>query len=126
MRTFTSIIIITLLLLGGAFSSYQYIKTSTQALGIPLNTVEQSVTDQKWKLAGDELNNAQLSWAKIKKWWTILLDHQDINNIDISLRRLDSYIQAEDLSQSLGELSDLKYQVNQIFESAKLNWKNIF
>lgn len=126
LRTLTIITIITLLLLGGSLGSYQYIKTSTHALGIPLETVERSITDQKWKMAGDELNNAQLRWGKDKNLWTILLNHQDIDNINISIKRLDSYIQAQDYSQSLGELAALKHQVNQILESSKLNWKNIF
>lgn len=126
LRTLITIIIIVILLLGGSLVSHQYLKASTQALGVPLESIERSITGHKWELAGEELNNAHLLWNKDKSWWTILLDHKDIDNIDISIRRLQNFVQAQDFSQSLGELSALKYQVNQIYETSKINLKNIF
>ena len=125
MRTLITIVIIVILLLGGSLTSYQYIQTSTQALGVPLEAVEQSISTQKWEVAQKELNTAQQRWDKNKTWWTVLLDHQEINNIDISMNRLEKYIETHDFSLSLGEVSALKLQVDHISDTEKLNLRNI-
>jgi len=125
LRTLITIVIIVILLLGGSLTSYQYIQTSTQALGVPLEAVEQSISTQKWEVAQKELNTAQQRWDKNKTWWTVLLDHQEINNIDISMNRLEKYIETHDFSLSLGEVSALKLQVDHISDTEKLNLRNI-
>lgn len=125
MRTLLTIVIIVILLLGGSLSSYYYIQTSTQALGVPLEAVEQSISTRKWEVAQNELSATQLNWDKNKTLLTILLDHRDIEAIDSSIMRLVKYIEVHDFSLSLGEISVLKLLVDNVYESAKLNWKNI-
>lgn len=125
MRTLITIVIIVVLLLGGSLTSYQYIQTSTQALEIPLETVERSISTQKWEVAQKELNTAQLRWDKIKTLWTVILDHQEIDTIDISIKRLEKYIEAQDVSLSLGEVSALKLLVDHISDTSKFNLRNI-
>lgn len=126
MRTLITIVIIVVILLGGSLTSYQYIQTSTQALGVPLETVERSISTQKWEVAQKELNTFQLRWDKDKTWWTVILDHQEIDNIDISIKHLEKYIEAQDVSLSLGEVSSLKLLVDHISDTSKLNLRNIF
>ena len=106
-------------------TSYQYIQTSTQALEVPLEAVEQSISTQKWEVAQKELNTAQQRWDKNKTWWTVILDHQETDNIDISLNRLEKYIETHDVSLSLGEVAALKIQVDHISDTEKLNLRNI-
>ena len=125
MRTVPTIIIIVVLLLGGSWTTYRYIQTTTLALGTQLETVEQSISTQKWEAAQKELNTALQRWDKNKTWWTILLDHQEIDNIDMSMNRLEKYIETQDISLSLGEVSTLKLQVDHISDTEKLNLQNI-
>jgi len=125
LRTLITIGIILVLLLGGSFTSYQYIETSTLALSAPLQAVEQSISTQKWEIAQKELDTAQQRWDKNKDWWTVLLDHQEIDTIDISIKRLETYIEVQDVSLSLGEVSALKLLIDHIFDSEKLNFQNI-
>lgn len=125
MRTLITIFSIVVILLGGSFSSYQYIKTSTHALAVPLETIEQSISAQKWAVAQKELNAAQQRWDKDKTWWTVILDHQEIDTIDISIKRLDKYIEAQNVPLSLGEVSVLKLLVDHIADTANFNLRNI-
>lgn len=125
MRTLITIVIIVILLLGGSLTSYQYIQASTQALGVPLETVERSISTQKWEIAQQEFNTAQLRWDKDKTWWTIVLDHQEIDTIDLCIMRLGKYIEAQDVSLSLGEVAALKLLVDHISDTEKLNLQNI-
>ena len=125
MRTVPAIIVIIVLLLGGSLTTYRYLHTTSQVLATQLEEVEQSISTQKWEVAQKELNTALQSWGKIKTWWTILLDHQEIDNIDMSINRLEKYIQTRDFSLSLGEVSVLKLLVDHISETEKLNLQNI-
>ena len=125
MRTLITIGIIVVLLIGGSLTSYQYIETSTLAISAPLETVEQCISTQEWQVAQKELDTTQQRWDKNKDWWTVLLDHEEIDTIDISLKRLEKYIEAQDVSLSLGEVSALKLLVDHIFDTEKLNFQNI-
>jgi hypothetical protein len=126
LRTLITIVTIVILLLGGSLTSYQYIQTSTRAFGVPLEAVEQSISNQKWEVAQKELNIAQLCWDKNKTLWPVILDHQETDTIDISIKRLEKYIAAQDVSLSLGEVSALKLLVDHISDTAKFNLRNIF
>ncbi|MDR3599967.1 MAG: DUF4363 family protein [Desulfosporosinus sp.] len=125
MRTIPIIVIIVVILLGGSWTTYQYLQTTTQVLGSQLETVEYSLSTHKWEAAQKELHTTQQRWAENKTWWTVLLDHQEIDNIDISLNRLEKYIETQNVSLSLGEVSVLKLQVNHIFDTEQLNLQNI-
>lgn len=124
-RTVPAIVIIVVLLLGGSFATYRYLHTTSQALVTQLEEVEQSISAQKWEVAQKELNTVLQRWGKTKNWWTILLDHQEIDNIDVSINRLEKYIQTHDLSLSLGEVSVLKLLVDHISDTEQLNLRNI-
>jgi len=125
LRTVPAIIIIVLLLLGGSWTTYRYLQTTSLALGTQLEIVEQSISTQKWKVAQKELNTAQIRWENNKTWWTVLLDHQEIDNIDLSMNRLEKYIATQDISLSLAEVTTLKLQVDHISDSEKPNLQNI-
>ncbi|SPF43843.1 conserved hypothetical protein [Candidatus Desulfosporosinus infrequens] len=94
-------------------------------MGTQLEIVEQSISTQKWKVAQKELNTAQIRWENNKTWWTVLLDHQEIDNIDLSMNRLEKYIATQDISLSLAEVTTLKLQVDHISDSEKPNLQNI-
>lgn len=125
MRTLPTILTIVVLVLGGSFTSYQYIQSSTQTLGSRLASVEQSISTELWDTAHKELNSTQQDWEKNKPWWSILLDHQEIDMIDLSLKRLDKYIVTQNVPLSLGEVAALELLIDHIADTEKLNLRNI-
>ena len=72
-----------------------------------------------------KLNTTQQQWIKTQTRWTILLDHQEIDAIDISLKRLEKYVQTHNLSLSLAEISTVKQLVEQISNTEKFTLSNI-
>ncbi len=125
MRTHLTIVIIVILLLGGSLVSYQYIQRTTQSLGTQISTVEQSISGQQWDIAQRKLKETQQRWDENKIWWTILLDHQEIDKIELSLSRLDKYVETQNLPLSLGEASTLELLINHISETEKFTLENI-
>jgi len=95
------------------------------SLGAEIEAVEQSISTQQWEVAQNELNIAHQNLEKHKTWWTVLLDHQVIDNIAMSMNRIDKYIETHDVSLSLGEVSALKLQVDNILETENFNLQNI-
>ena len=126
MRTVPAIIVLVVLLLGSSLTASRYLETTAQTLGAEIEVVEQSISAQKWEAAQNELGTAQQSLEKNKTWWTVLLDHQVIDSIAMSMNRLDKYIETRDISLSLGEVSELKLQVDNIAETERFNLQNIF
>jgi len=126
LRTILTVLTIVFILCGGSIISYQHIMTSTGSMGALLESVEDSITVQKWELGQQELNAAHKNWEDDSIWWSILLDHQSIDNIDIHLKRLEKFISIQDLSQSLGELATLSLLFEQISGAERFTLENIF
>jgi len=125
LRTVPTIIVLVILLLGGSLTASKYLETTAQTMGTEIEAVEQSISAQKWEAAQNELGTALQNLEKNKTWWTVLLDHQVIDDIAMSMNRLDKYIETRDISLSLGEVSALKLQVDNISETEQFNFQNI-
>ena len=125
MRTLTTIIIIVIILLGGSLASYRYVETRTQTMGALLGSVEDSITVHKWEGAQEQLKTAQQNWYNDATWWSIILDHQEIDNININMKRLETYIGIQDVSQSRGEITTLKLLFEHIHDTELFTLKNI-
>lgn len=126
MRTVMTIIIIVIILLGGSFASYRFVETATQTMGVLLESVEDSISNHKWEGAQDKLYTAQQNWDKDSTWWSIILDHEEIDNINMNLKRLEKYLGVQDVSQSIGEVTILKLRFEHIFKTEKFTLENIF
>ncbi len=125
MRTLTTIVVIVLFLIGGSFTSYRYIQTTTQNVGTYLESVEQSISSRNWDEAKKGSATVRQSWDKNNTWWSILLDHQEIDTIDLTLKRLERFIETEDLVLSLAEVSSLKLLFEQIYDKERFTLKNV-
>lgn len=126
MRTLITILTIVIILSGGSFASYKYVETKTETMGILLKSVDNSITVGKWEQAQEDLNTAQQTWNNDNTWWSILLDNQEIDDINMDMQRLRKYIAIQDFSQSLGEITTLELQFEQIFDNELFNFQNIF
>lgn len=126
MRTIITIISIFLILIGGSFTSYRYVETRTQTMGALLESVEDSIIAQKWAGAKADLNIAQQNWKADITWWSIILDHQEIDSININMKRLEKFIGIQDVSQSLGEVTTLELLFEHISDTELFNIENIF
>ena len=125
MRTLLTIVVIVMLLLGGSFTSYRYIQTTTHTAGEHLELLEQSISIEKWEGAQKELSTVHQSWDKSNTWWSILLDHEEIDTIDMSLSRLESLLARQDVTLSLAEVSTLKILFENLHDKEKFTLKNV-
>lgn len=124
-------VIIALVLLAvaiGATSVYSFyvLRITSSKLEKEISAIEKSLQNNNWVSAGKNLEKMQKSWSKAKKAWTVMLDHSEIDNIDITLSRLSSYVKTKDLTLSLAETASLKQYIKHIPEKESTNISNIF
>ena len=61
-----------------------------------------------------------------KKTWSTLIDHEEIDNIDMTFARLKAFLEAEDTSSALSEATMLIKSITHIPEREKLSLDNLF
>lgn len=125
MRTVAVILIASFLLGGFAFTSYNYIKDSSHEMVTEIEKIESSLNISNWNKANQDLKITQAKWEKTKYWWSILLHHQEIDNIDLALERLTKYIETKGSALSLVELAVLKKLFEHISDTEALTLRNI-
>ncbi len=125
MRTITVVAIGFLLILAFGIGAYAYVNSSASQMAGQLKTAEDAIRAQKWELAQGQLASVQQNWDRAKSRWAVLLDHEEIDNIDISIKRLAEYVKSKGSALALGEVSALRLLVEHISDKEAPNIKNI-
>jgi hypothetical protein len=119
-------IIITLLIITASIIINRSFDNSSKQLESHINKIQASTISGNWDTASKELKLIQSHWNKIQKFWTVLLDHIEIDNINSTLARMSLQIQVKDKSSVLGESAALRLYINHIPEKESFKIKNIF
>ncbi|HHY13314.1 MAG TPA: DUF4363 family protein, partial [Thermoanaerobacterales bacterium] len=92
MRVVPYVLILFILLTGyGVYNVYYLTKTSTVMDEI-LKELENVVIKEDWDMAEDQLNKFIKKWGENKTYWSVLINHSEIDNIEQSIERLKRYI----------------------------------
>ncbi|MDD2234780.1 MAG: DUF4363 family protein [Desulfitobacteriaceae bacterium] len=125
MRVIITTIIILFLIISCSVISNNYISSTSGNLVAQLENTQIAIENQKWNTAREQLEQTQTSWNKTKYWWAILLNHHEIDNIELSSQRLKQYLITEDKTKSLAEISALKMLYKHIADTETLTIENI-
>lgn len=125
-KTYLSIGLLLILLAGATFWYSDYIQSSSSQLVQELDYVEQLIHGQNWDQANQEMERMQEEWKHTKKWWSAMLNHQEIDQIDITLKRVEKYVEGKSSLLSLGELAALRLLVDHIANTESFSIENIF
>lgn len=126
LRTYITAGIIILVLGLGGYWHNQYINQSTNALVEKVIYIEDHIKAKNWSQANQEVTRVKTEWIETKKLWSVLLDHQEIDNIDLSLQRVEQYIVQNETALSLGEISALRLLFNHIADTESISLQNVF
>ncbi|QEK13184.1 DUF4363 family protein [Crassaminicella thermophila] len=125
MRTLIAAILAIFIIIGGWFYLYKSIEKNTFEFINTLDTISLNIQKQDWNRAFHEFNKIQKKWNKTRNLWTTLLDHHEIDNIDLSMAKADQYVKSKDISLSLGEIETLKKLFRIVKENEALTLTNI-
>jgi hypothetical protein len=91
-----------------------------------LEGVEQAVAAEDWALAGELLRDNAAIWDEERHIWQGLMNHQDVGNIDTAFISLSAFLKDESEGDVLNQLALLKYYLQLVVESDRINWHNFF
>jgi hypothetical protein len=120
------ILVFTTLIIGTSIFAQKVLSSTSNELESYIINIENSTASKDWNTAEQNLNQIQNKWASVKGTWAILVDHQEIDNIDVTLTRMQKYVLSRDTSSALAENSALLKFVRHIPKKETLTLENIF
>lgn len=124
------VVVISLLIIGFCLGlglySYEYLVTSTNQMLEQTSHLNRLIEEEQWLEATVQLNKIHHRWKKEQKIWSLLINHQEIDNVELTLARLQRYIQDRNKVESLVENSVLQHWIEHIPEKEAVSLANIF
>jgi hypothetical protein len=126
MRSILLIIVTLGLILGAGFFTISEVSGTSKVLLSHCDGIKTGVRDGEWEKALEHLKRFEDFWNGVKPLWEILIDHTEIDNIDMALAKIEQYIKTGEKGLALGELSSLELLIRHIPDKEKLSLENIF
>jgi hypothetical protein len=121
-----TILLLVLAIISSGVIAQRALYNDSKRISRSVEKLEENIESEDWARAGDSLNQVNMEWSKIKGKWSALVDHQEIDNIDVTLSRLQMFVKTSDKASSLSEAAALGKYVGHIPERELPNLKNIF
>lgn len=115
-----------LIIIIGSYYTMNTLNSESQKLSVLLDKIEQEVNSKNWEKADSNCQSFNNQWSSISKMWCMLIDHYEIDNVNISLAELKSFIETHDDKEALSRLSVLKLMIHHIPDRESFQFKNIF
>ncbi len=130
MREIIMIIIIVIVIFAGDFLTQSYLETSVNEMKLELETLKIEAlkckeSDERSTLE-NQFNKTEEKWNKINSVWSIIIIHEEIDNIEESLIKAKSSIFDGQLEEALEEIETAMFYINHVREREKIELKNIF
>ncbi|MDR3289269.1 MAG: DUF4363 family protein, partial [Peptococcaceae bacterium] len=126
MRSIAIILVSFLLLVSLSWTSHAYIDSVGAQLNEQAQALEALLQDEQWERAEQSLRAFRAYWSAHKGKLTVLLDHQDMNDFEAVLVRLESYSQNRAAQFCLTEAVMLQRWIENLRERERFNLSNIF
>jgi len=126
MKIYIAVIAVLLVVLAFGIYTVNSLESDTQQMMTGFGSLEKDIAAGNWSTASKGMDQVQEKWSTHKGWWAIVIDHQEIDNIDMSIARMTKYIELKDRPMASGEASVLKQLLEHIPEKEKINLKNVF
>lgn len=121
-----SLAVLLALIIGAGIYSTMTLRSTAKKLEVHVSQVEDAAAKGDWDKAKNVLSAADKDWDRTKGTWTVLLDHFEIDNIDTTMSRLTSFVEAKSTPLALGESAVLKQYIKHIPDNEIINLRNIF
>ncbi len=117
--------IMIILLIVSGIMSYNMLSTQAESMKDMINELEYNIINQNWEAASKQYTLIDTEWSSIRDKWSIVIDHLEINLINIDLAELNSYIKSKEQTDSLSKIYSLKTLFTHIPDKESCTLKNI-
>lgn len=114
-----------LIIIVGSVVTIYYVQNEADLLQEQLVAIEKCIYEENWKKAYTLYKSFEEKWFDIDHKWSMVIDHTEIDYINMDLGELEAFIKTEDKSSALAKLSSLKLLVDHIPERERPSLKNI-
>lgn len=90
-----------------------------------LDGLSDLISGEQWNSAEDDMVFYYEKWQNVRNLWIYFINQSDIDNIDVSIKRLESFVKNRDKTMAQAELEHLKILFNIIKENECLSLENI-
>jgi hypothetical protein len=119
-----AISILAAVIIFGILSINAYKKSSKNLSDMVSKTSDLAVAG-KWSQARTMIDEVAGKWEKTGNIWSLLIDHFEMDNIEMSMEKSKKYIDARDTPLSMAELESLRFMIEHIYEKEAFSLENI-
>lgn len=125
MRVLILTFVLFILLVGFGFYTVVYLSETSSEMVNLLDKIDRAVDKGNWTAAEEYLKALEESWNKNKAYWSILINHDEIDNIELSINHIREYIGVKNTPESRAEIAGLRLFLEHIPENERLSLENI-
>ncbi|MGQ9558493.1 MAG: DUF4363 family protein [Desulfurispora sp.] len=118
-----------LILLGGfvygAFYVNKQLAAQTAAMVTRVEEIKSAARQQDWSGAAQQITGITRDWRRQQGWWTLLMNHQEIEAVDFALARTQAAVESKDYYNCSIEAEELKAILQHIPEKEAFALRNI-
>ena len=129
MKETTIIVISLLLVIMGSNISQAYLAQTGDEL---IKDIEELKVEIEKAQNTNENSSKELAdtiyekWQKIEKGWSIIIIHDELDKIELSLIAMKTCIEEQEYSKSIEEVEKASFLLEHIQDKEKIDFKNIF
>ena len=118
-------IIISVVIIGHVYVQNS-IREGSQETVEKLESIKSQVQMNDLQNAKKDAESLYEDWRKKSDNWSVIADHQEIDNIEKSILNIKSSINSEDLDQIIPKIDESIYLISLIEDKERIKIKNIF
>jgi len=128
MKETTIIILILIIIFGGALYTQKFLDNTADMLECKLEKLKTDLENKNEEQQSLEVQTDEIygEWEKINEKWSVVVLHDEIDLIETSLIRMKSKIKTGSLDESMEDLDTSIFLLKHIKEKEKTSLKNIF
>lgn len=126
MRTFISVLIALVIFFGLAWWNSSYLTKTSKQLADQAEKLRKAIIEESWDDADTAIIGIRRLWGQHKKIWLLLVDHDDIDDIDEIIYKIDEMVNLREKEQALSDIAELRFLVQDLADKEVLSLANIF
>jgi len=126
MKVIISILLSVAIFFTMAWWNQKIINKGSQELLQQASKLQAAINKEDWELALKETEGIKKAWTHHKKTWLILLDHQVVDEIDLSVYNIDETVKSLEKSEALEDITEFRFHVQDAVDKERLELANIF
>lgn len=122
---YVDVLLICLAIVTVSMATQNYLEKTASAMVGDLQNIERLIKDGDWDKSIEEFSGLLNMWHSVGKNWALIIDHMEIDNLNIRFARIEKLLSSKDLCNAAAEIGESVMLLKHLPEREKLSWQNI-